>query len=591
MSNFNDQYWASSSGLNEATLKNALQKLSAEYQVKTSYTTNNIPNPSQPLQNINTLSFTILDCPLILTDGSYMRIDVDYYLGTVKNALIRGDGQDAKNIAVADANNTYTILPNQGILHPMNYPRSSSNLIQRSSMQINNYTYSNENYTGVHSDLSYLYQSMDYYKSTFGQHWNIYNENETGYGSVLTNSDAIPAPFIHLEEKDFIWINKTGQNITIDKDTWVPTQLSDVQSPGASAVKFTKTFIIPYKYINDVFTTPMLNVYSTNNPILTLTVSFVDKLKEMLTIPIKYEITQDNITTELVYYAEPYITNVSCYTKTIINYVDNKSAAKALSRFRIDNNYILPYYSWRTMTTAFDTITLKPQSSQTYSPTDTAMIYNIISLGMVIKQSMNNKVGSTNYRSDVVAKQVFGGTVGQADGTVGNTNETNYLATQFDNGYYPLDTSVIEISDFNVKITANNIQLILKPNIDKIDMIQQNTYATGYLMDEDNGLNYGKISLYQFENGNAFILFNFADIFNTFYKSGIMISPSSTLKVQCTFKNKSPIPAVPNNDFITLNINTFTFYKQYYTCDDSGITGLEQLNVAVEAARLEDNEQ
>lgn len=575
MSNFNDQYWASSSGLNEATLKNALQKLSADYQVKTAYTSMNL---QQPLQNLNTASFTILDCPLILTDGSYMRIDVDYYLGVAENPIVNNGNAGDPNINIADANNNYTIFKEQGILHPMNYPRSSSNLIQRSSMQINNYTYSNENFTGVHSDLAYLYQSMDYYKSTFGQHWNIYNEDQTGYDSVLTKSGITPAPYVHLEEKDFVWINKTNSDLVINSGSVVPKTSAEVQNADKNLPnKITKTFIIPYKFINDVFSTPLINVYSTNNPILTLTVTFADKIKDMLTIPIKYTVTQNDANYDIVYYAQPWITNVACYTKTIVNYVDNKSAAKALSRFKIDNNYVLPFYQWRTLTSGYDTITIAPNSTKTYAPTDTAMIYNIITMGMVIKQSMIDKNASTKYRSDYVSKQVINNVVGNAD-------TTNYIATQFDNGYYPLDTQAIDIHDFNVKITANNIQLILKPNIDKIDIIQQNTYATGYLFDEDNGLNYGKISLYQFENGNAFILFNFADIFNTFYKSGIMISPASTLKVECSFTNKSA-------SNVTLNINTFTFYKQYYTCDDSGLTGLEQLNTAVEVARLNELEQ
>lgn len=582
MSNFNDQYWASSSGLNEATLKNALQKLSADYQVKTAYTSMHLQSP---LQNLNTASFTILDCPLILTDGSYMRIDVDYYLGVAENPVVNPGG-DANNIAIADAQNTYTIPKEQGILHPMNYPRSSSNLIQRSSMQINNYTYSNENFTGVHSDLAYLYQSMDYYKSTFGQHWNIYNEDQTGYGSVLTKSGITPAPYVHLEEKDFVWINKTDSDLVINKGSVVPKTSEQVNGVDKNlANKITKTFIIPYKFINDVFSTPLINVYSTNNPILTLTVTFADKIKEMLTIPIKYTVVaQDGTNYNLVYYAEPWITNIACYTKTIVNYVDNKSAAKALSRFKIDNNYVLPFYQWRTLTSGYDTMTLPKGATKTYAPTDTAMIYNIITMGMVIKQSVIDKNASTKYRSDYVTQQVFGGTAGVKGGTIGNADTKTYIATQFDNGYYPLDTQAINIHDFNVKITANNIQLILKPNIDKIDIIQQNTYATGYLFDEDNGLNYGKISLYQFENGNAFILFNFADIFNTFYKSGIMISPASTLKVECSFTNNSASD-------VTLNINTFTFYKQYYTCDDSGLTGLEQLNTAVEVARLNELEQ
>lgn len=570
MSNFNDQYAFSSSGLNEATLKNALVKLSPEYQVKTSYVNANIP---VPLQNLNLYSFNIVDCPLIISDGSYLRMDVDYYLGTAK--ILQSDG----STPVADSENTYTIAPGEGILYPMNYPRSSSNLIQRSSMQINSMTYNNENDTGVHSDISYLYQSMDYFKSTFNQHWNVYTPTELGGPSVLLsqnkaiNANSSILPYIHLEEKDYLWINKTGSPITIDTTYTVPTNGSDI--PNLSKpFKITKTFIIPYKYINDVFTTPMINVYSTNNPILTLTVAFVDKLRDMLTIPIVYQTTGAN-KYKGVYYAMPWITHMGCYTKTIINYVDNKSAAKALSRFKIDNTYVLPYYSWRLMTNGYQNKTLGPETSWTYSPTDTAMIYNVISLGMVIKQQITGLSNDimNQYRSD----------------NTGDAN-TKYIATEYDNGFYPV-LNMVDISNFNILITANNIQLNLKGNIDKVDIIQQNTYATGYFWDEDNGLNYGKISLYQFENGQAFILFNFADIFNTFYKSGLMISPSSTLKLQCTFKNTKPRAGQVASDSVTLDVRTYLFYKQYYTCDEAGITGQEQLNMAVEAERLQDLEQ
>lgn len=590
MSNFNDQYAFSSSGLNEATLQNALKKLSAEYQVKTAYTRANLP---VPLSNINMQQFQILDCPLIITDGSYLRIDVDYYLGVNPNVKTGTAGT-----AVPASNNTYTIANGEGILHPMNYPRSGSNLIQRSSMQINNYTYSNENDTGVHSDISYLYQSMDYFKSTFNQHWNIYTPNELGGPSILlSQNEENPQHYIHLEEKDYLWINKTGEDWVINTDAWVPgdgTAIMQGLPQGKKEFKITKTFIIPYKYLNSVFTSPMINVYSTNNPILTLTISFVDQLKEMLTVPIVYTVQSGDTTSvpkNIVYYATPWIRDMACYTKTIINYVDNKSAAKALSRFKIDNTYVLPIYTWRMITDGYRSTTIPPEQSWTYSPTDTAMVYNIISMGMVVKQALSSGgVNTTNYRSDYADGITY-----NANGTnvEGNEADNTYLATRYSNGYYPL-LQMIDMSDFNVMLTANNIQLNLKPNIDKIDTIQQNTYATGYFWDEDNGMNYGKISLYQFDNGHAFILFNFADIFNTFYKSGLMISPSSTLKVKVTFTNKNKRNAADPADSsksITLDVRTYAFYKQYFTIDDSGLTGLEQLNMAVEAERMQELEQ
>lgn len=537
MASFNDKYWASSAGLKEATLEDSLVKLSSEYQVKTTYT----PSQSSSAWGTSneglgtntpgtTAQFVITDVPLMLTEGSYLRLDVNYYM------------TNASTSSVAFTKGT-------GVPYPVWYPRNSADLIQTSNVLINTASYQNQNHTGIHSDILSAWESMDYYKSTIDEHQRIYTPADLGIAAngnyVVTPGQAV-APWVHLEKNDFIHI--------FNKATTIAASQTAAQAKAAGQM-FTKSFIIPARFVNDVFSAPMLNIYTTANPLLTVFVNWVDQLKQMLTIKINTNLTW-----------EPYFTGLAFYTKTIINFQQNLSASKALRRFNLNGTYVLPYFQWYTMTNGEEAVNLKGGQSRTITLLEYSQLYNVISAAVVIRTTGASPTQMPDYF------------------LTGVNDGDNFNPTNFSNGLYALPDN-IKVSNFNILVTANNTQLMLKSNMDETDIVEQNSYSTGYMMDEDNGMNYIKISKYSLRDGYAVLLFNLSDIFNDYYHSGLMVTPSSTLKVQFTLSNTN---AATDTNTVGVQVLGFVFSKMFFTCSPDGITDKQQLNPEVEADRLAD---